>query len=508
MRRVTTFTASLLLLAAAGTAAARIDLNCSSTTATSAIGGVVKDAKGTPLSDMKVELYKTNRALPTGESAITDSQGRYRICAGGVTGADHDTYDVHVVDQRSGGPLYAMASQPYTTYTNLGDADFTPESGHPLTYMAHITITPDAISTATASADVEWVARSKAAADTTMLLTIGHLGYTEWSMRPAPPEDGGPEAGGWNVWTFSAQLDAHSTERLYWASIRGLDGSTQITQSDRRPYTVDNQPPIFGVATADSCGPGVYANAFSPASPPGTTNRSPIVTHGVCDRYSGGARSGLDPFSLRGRMCSNSLLTENCEDIRPVLSTQTIVWFPSEPLALGDYYFEWTISDKAGNVARTPRAYHLLICAGSAPRCGQRPSFTAVAPGNLGSGNTAGIVAGSSLTTPSSIPVIGFRVLDADGQNDLAPGTLRVRVYYGDDTTLVYDYDPAKARNEYDALTARGGANFDLSSGMFRADGYPLQGKPPGRYFATASITDAGGNSATMTWSWILAAAA
>ena len=115
---------------------------------------------------------------------------------------------------------------------------------------------------------------------------------------------------------------------------------------------------------------------------------------------------------------------------------------------------------------------------------------------------------GSSLTTPTSYPTIGFKATDADGQMDLVPGSLRLRVYYGDERTLVYDYDPTKAPNQYDLVTKKGGASFDLSTGSFRATGYPLNGKQTGRYLATAYITDHGGNTASMTWHWLLAGAA
>ncbi|MFA5892039.1 MAG: carboxypeptidase-like regulatory domain-containing protein [Actinomycetota bacterium] len=499
-----------LALAAPTVVAAKIDLGCSSTTVTSAIGGIVANADGEPLPGLRVELYQTNRSTPTGDRDTTDEQGRYRICAGTVSGSGHDTYDVHVVDLSEGGPLYATANQSYTTYTNLSDADFTPDSGHPMLRMTNLRITPNDISTTDGPVEVTWTARSKAPPETTMLLSLGHIGGPAVQMEFDGVEGPGPAGGGWNRWIHTETIPANSTENLFWSDLSGIRGGVAITQTDRQPYVIDNSAPLFGLATSamSECGPGVHANPFSPASPPGTTNTMPIVTHGVCDRYSGGARSGLDPFSLRGRICPQPQATSECQDIHPVLDTQRIVWYPSAPMDPGNYYFHWRIADYAGNVSESPVGSLLKICTESAPRCGQIPSFGALQPGNLGSGNTAGIVVGSSLTSPSSYPYIGFRVVDADGQRDLAPGSLRVRVTYGDDHTLVYDYDPSKGRNEYDAVSKKGGANFDLSGGVFRADGYPLQGKPPGRYVATASITDAGGNNATATWHWVLAAAA
>lgn len=508
LRKSATFAVALVLTVPAF-AVAKIDLGCSSTTATSAIGGKVENAEGKALPGLRVELSQTNRNVPTNDSATTDDEGRYRICAGEASGAGHDTYDVRVIDLAAGGPVYATANQSYTTYANLSDADFTRESGHPMLFMANLKVSPANISTSNGPVEVTWTARSKAPADTVMLLSLGHAGGTPVPMASDGVEGGRPSDGGWNRWKRTEVIPKNSTENLFWSALSGKRNGVAITQADRQPYVVDNSPPLFGPATGtvSECGPGVYANPFSPASPPGTTNPMPIVTHGVCDQYSGGARSGLDPFSLQGRICPEPQASAECTEIHPVLDTQRIVWYPSAPMDPGTYYFHWRIADYAGNVSESPVGSPLRICTESAPRCGQIPFFTAVQPGTLGSGNTAGLIVGSSVTSPSSYPYIGFRVLDADGQRDLAPGSLRVRVTYGDDHTFVYDYDPSKGSNEYDPVSKKGGARFDLAGGVFRADGYPLQGKPPGRYVATASITDAGGNNATMTWHWVLVGA-
>jgi hypothetical protein len=139
------------------------------------------------------------------------------------------------------------------------------------------------------------------------------------------------------------------------------------------------------------------------------------------------------------------------------------------------------------------------------------PSFTAVSPGNFGQGATAGIVLGSQFTSPNSLPVLGFRVLDGDGALDIVPGALDVRLYYVENNaslpTLVYRYDITMDRDAYNTVTKNGGGDFDLSSGLFKATGYSLSAKPPGRYVATASVTDRGGNNASVTWHFILAAA-
>lgn len=496
---------AVLTLIAGPTAHAKFDTHCSSTTATSAITGRVQNALGQALSNMQIELYVTNDSRPVADSAFSDASGLYRICAGHESGAGHNTYDVHVRDVNPA-PLYATANQPYTTFTNLiGDADFTPGSGVPLRYLTNMTVTPAEISTATGFKDVTWIVRSKAPSTTTMRLYLEHLG-AEVTMATATPEGGGPAAGGWNRWTWGTRFFMNTTERLYFSTVRGMSGSTEITERDRQPYTIDNRAPLFGLATSSAleCGPGVHADPFSPASPPGTTNPQPIVVHDVCDHYSNGARSGLDPFSLTGEMCTNAAMTAGCRPIDPVLATLSIVWWPTTPLSLGDYYIRWTIADKAGNTATNPIAYRLTITDSG----GQTPVFTALDPGNLGSGTTAGFIIGSSLTNPSSYPKVGFRVLDADGQTDLVAGSMRVRVYSGDERTLVYAYDPALPADWYDPVSKAGGGTFDLSSGVFRATGFPLQGKPPGRYIATASISDHGGNGATASWHWVLVAAA
>lgn len=469
---------------------------------TSAISGVVKNALGQPLAGMLVELYPSNETRATPDNDFTDSGGRYLICAGQQSGAGHDTYDVHVRDLTLA-PRYATANQPYTTWTNLtGEADFTPASKTPMLFLTNLTISPAEISTASGPRSVHWTVRSKAPSSTLMRLRLDHLN-NEVAMAYVGNDGADPSAGGWNIWRHTASFHHNSTERLYWATVRGVVGAVQITETDRAPYVIDNTPPALGEATSQQCGPGVYANPISPKSPPGTTNPRPIVVHGVCDHYSNGARSGLDPFSLTGMLCTNQAMTSGCTSISPVLSSNNIVWWPNSPLPLGDHYLRWTISDKAGNTVTNPIGYLLRIT----DRGGQPPSICCLQPGEIGSGTSMGLIVGSSLTTPTSYPYIGMRVTDADGQTDLVPGSLRVRVYSGDERTLVYEYDPALQENEFDPVLLRGGGRFDLSTGWFRATGFPLQGKPPGRYIATASISDHGGNGASATWNWILVAA-
>jgi hypothetical protein len=496
-----TGTVVLIVLSAITPAAAKIDTRCPNATATSAIAGYVEDASGTPVSGVLVEVYQTNRDVPTGDRARTGVDGRYLICAGAPNGARHDAFDVHVIDDRPV-PLYARIAQPYTTYMNLGDADFSRASGLPLRYIANVTVTPNAFNTATAGTTVQVVARSKAPLSTQMQLTLDHQPNQIITMLVGTPEAGGPGAGGWNRWTYSTTVARSTIEARYWASVRGYAGTAQVTQHDRQPYVNDIQAPMFGPASSHTsqCGPGITADPFLPAT---TTSRRPIIVHDVCDAYSNGNRTGLDPYSLKGTMCRNLGMTLNCQTIFPALATLSIIWYPDTTLALGDYYFDWEIADMAGNIEHSPQTSKMSIVESG----GQKPVFTGVFPGNFGSGSTAGVIVGSSITSPSSFPYIGFRVTDADGQDDLAPGALSVRVYYQADNALIYEYDITKAPNAYDPLTKKGGASFDLSTGMFKAEGYSLQGKPPGRYIATASISDREGNAASITWHWILAAA-
>lgn len=496
-----TGTVVLIVLSTVAPAAAKIDARCPNATATSAIAGYVEDASGTPVAGVMVEVYQTNRDVPTGDRAYTGTDGRYLICAGAPNGARHDAFDVHVIDNRPV-PLYARIAQPYTTYMNLGDADFSRASGLPLRFIANVTVTPSAFNASTAAVSVTFLARSKAPTTTQMQLTADHLPNQLITMSPTTPEAGGPTAGGWNRWTYTSPVARSTAEARYWAGVRGYGGFVQVTQHDRQPYVNDIQTPMFGPASSSAaqCGPGVTADPFLPTT---TTSRRPIVVHDVCDAYSSGNRSGIDPYSLKGTMCRNLAMTLNCETIYPALATLSIIWYPETTLALGDYYFDWEIADMAGNVENSPQTYKMSIVESG----GQHPLFTGVFPGNFGSGSTGGVIVGSSTTSPSSFPYIGFRVTDADGQDDLAPGALSVRVYYQADSALIYEYDITKAPNAYDPLSKKGGASFDLSTGMFKAEGYSLQGKPPGRYIATASISDRAGNSASITWHWVLLAA-
>lgn len=505
MKRPFALTAVALIAIAPTLVHAKVDPACPGASSTSAITGVVQNAKGQPLQGMTVELALTNDQRTTGERAETDGNGFYRICAGENGAAGHNTYDVRVTDERST-PLYAAISQPYSTWANAtGDADFTPSSDLPMLYKTNLTITPAEITTRSGAVTVEFIARSKAPSGTTMRLTIGHTN-DEVTMTADGIESGGPASGGWNRWRTIRQIPAGAHEALYWASIRGFDGAIEITQIDRQPYVIDNKPPLLGPASSSvgECGPGVTVGGLSPVSPPGTTNPMPVVLQGVCDGYSGGARSGLDPFSLTGLMCRDPDMSVGCEEINPVLNTFSIVWYPTAALAKGDYFFRWSIADRAGNRVTNETGRRLTIT----DRGGQMPLFSGVTPGNLGSGTSLGVVVGSGLTSPSSFASIGVRVTDADGQRDLVPGTLTVRVYYANEQNLVYEYDPFAGPNQYDPVTRKGGGTFNLESGGFQATGYPLQGKPPGRYIATASVTDHGGNTSTVSWHWLLGAAA
>ena len=512
MRRRISIVALVSLLALPASAFAKIDIDCpysgslqSSPSATTAIEGHVRNTS-TALQGMRVELYTTNRTVPTADYAITDANGFYRICTGEKSGSYYDTFDVHVREQTGAtAPLYATANQPYSTYLGFAtDADFTPESGYPLLYMANLSVSPQAISVAAAAATVTWTVRSKAPAGTIFPLTLGYPSTHTVTMTPTTAEGGGPSAGGWNRWVASEVIPKSAAENRYISSVKGFSGpGTVVTQTDVQPYSIDNSPLAFGTADATICGAGVFANGFFPG-PPGTTNHSPLVTQDICDPPSNGARSGPDPYSLRGWKCptTNPDLSL-CTEISPVLSTRTITWHPSAPLADGTYYFRWRIADYAGNVSNS--AAQTLVVGNNT---GQRPWFTGLSPGNFGSGNTGGLIIGSSLTSPSSFPTIGFRVLDADGQSDISPGSVHLRVFYGDNHTLVYDYDPTLGKSDYDALSKRGGGDFDLSTGLFKAAGYALQGKPPGPYFCSASVTDFGGNNESISWDFLLVAAA
>lgn len=510
MKRTTLTLAAALAVALP--ANAKVDPTCPTMSSTSAIAGTVEDALGRPVAGMTVEATVAGSSPSSQPAVTTDAAGRYRICAGTETSAGHNFYDVHVRDLTRA-RLFATVNQPYSTYTNLGDADFTPESDLPLLYATSLQIAPNEISTATGETPVTWLVRSKAPAGTVMMLRLGHVEDAEVAMSYAGAEEAPPEDGGWNRWTHEATFPAGSAEHLWWASARGLDpeARTVLTQVDRQPYTIDNTPPLFGPQGAVVCGPGVTASQFSPGEP-GTTNPQPIVTHGACDPHREGSRSGLDPFSLRGSLCTDPYEPSACRDIHPVLNTFTITWIPTEPLARGDHWFRWRIADFAGNASESGPVKLSVMATG-----GQAPRITGLAPANLGSGNNLGIVIGSSLTTPTAYPVIGFRATDADGPYDIVPGSLRVRIFYlGEQTVyaqgtpvggLVWEYDVFRDPGSYDPVSKRGGAAFDLSSGSFRATSFPLQGKPPGRYIATASVNDYGGNSDAVTWHWLLAGA-
>ncbi|MHB8510659.1 MAG: carboxypeptidase-like regulatory domain-containing protein [Actinomycetota bacterium] len=470
-------------------AQAAIDPTCG-VQAASAVTGTIRDSLGSPLAGITVELRQSNSATVVA-STSSGSNGSYALCV------NPDTYDVRATDNARS--LFATADKSVTTFTEpQASIDFA------LQYKLNQTIDPQAISVpiASSSRNVSWIIRSKAPASTLIQLTLDHLGSSAINVAYTGTEFGGPLNGGWNLWTYSAVITHSLSEGSYWATVFGLDPSThdQITELGRDPYLVDNQPPRFGPQNPPAvtqCDGNPGASAFSPTQ---TTNPLALISLGVCDPYSNGGSSSLDPYSVSVQVWdpNNNPVTSGSV----FLNQLTIQYMPSVGFQLGTYTFRFSIADNAGNQATSGLYYLTVANQGGAP-----PVISGPQPGNLGQGANEGIVVGSQFTTPSSLPVVAFLAKDADGQGDLAIGTLHVRIYGPDGATLLYDYDP---RQPCDPPTVSCGPNsglFDPSDGRFQAYGFSLEGKPPGLYVASASIEDHGGNTGSLTWRWVLGAA-
>ncbi|MGH2829902.1 MAG: hypothetical protein ACRDJM_05415 [Actinomycetota bacterium] len=488
--------AALALPAAAG---ATVDAACG-TNVTSAVVGTIRNVKGDALSQIHVQLRQANKSDPVIAQTFTDAAGNYRLCVG------HDTYDVRAFDDLGG--VYATANRQATTFTEiLTRTDFT------LEYKLNLSITPQAVSIPNPgnSTLVSWIIRSKAPCAlpnpcTDMQLTLEHVpGVT---LHPAflTTEAGGPSAGGWNVWRQQMSLANPLPERAYFATASGraLNNSGQTvrtTEFAHDPYLVDNRAPVFGPLSTPGtdCGGSQIAGPFSPSV---TTNPSAQINVGVCDPYSNGGRSSLDPYSVDVDVFD--VFMNPISGGGFALNQLSIMYLPGSPFAPGTYRFRYTIRDNAGNQS-TSGLYTLQVTTSG----GSVPAISGVQPGNLGENPPAmGIVAGSNLTTPSSRPVVAFQARDADGQLDLSAGSLRVRIYGPDGHTLVYDYDPSSAPCDPNAPSCPANSGFfNQGTGRFDASGFSLVGKPPGLYVATASITDHGGNATTRTWRWVLLAA-
>lgn len=479
-----------------GVSSAVIDTACG-TNATSAVEGTIRNVKGDALPQVHVQLRQANKSDPVIAQTFTGAAGTYRLCVG------HDTYDVRAFDDLGG--IYAMANRQVTTFTELTTrTDFT------LEYKLNLTITPQASSIPDPgnSSLVSWTIRSKAPCVlpnpcTDMQLQLEHLPAV--TLHPAfiGPEAGGPTSGGWNVWRHQASLANPLPERAYFATVSGyaLNNAGQTvrtTEIAHDPYFVDNRRPLFGPSSlpATDCGASHVAGPFSPSV---TTNPSAQINIGVCDPYSNGGRSSLNPYSVNVEVFDGAMNPISGGGF--ALNQLSIMYLPGTPFAPGTYRFRYTVADNAGNVA-TSGFYTLQVTTSG----GSVPTISGVQPANLGENPPGmGIVAGSNLTTPSSRPVVAMQIRDADGQGDLSAGSLRVRIYGPDGHTLVYDYDPASAPCDPNSTSCPANSGFfNQGTGRFDASGFSLVGKPPGLYVATASIADHGGNATTRTWRWIL----
>lgn len=528
MRRKIALAVLLAAAAVPGGAGAAIDTSCPNGRATSAVTGIVRDINNAAIGNIRVGLYPTHFGTPSGGTDNTDfGTGRYLVCA------DHNTYIVQAQDLRVP-PYYAEVAQPVTTFANTGAIDFTPASGYPLLYMANISVSPAAIRTnccTDAQRTFTWTYRTKmpfgGARHVKIVLTSGQEG----EMTPAGTENGGPDNGGWNLWTFSRTFGATSSEGAFEARAQAYENasnSLKVAEFTRVNYYLDNGLPIFGA----SCGNETF-DGFKPPANPGTTNPRPLTKLTVCDRTVNPnvAVSGLDPYTVQGKICpttvectpvpsgptGNQCLVNatNCQTFTPVLiGGKSMQWSPAQPLPLtaslpaGQGYYVWyEIKDRAGNLGKTPNGYELRITAqGGAPVL-----ISANTPSDFGSGNTAGVVVGCSCTTPSSIPWVSFQITDDDGAPDVDLGTLRVRIYYQSEQSqvlagtpasgLIYDYDPQASSTNANAGSL---ANVDATRWQFTATGFRLSRQLPGRYIVVASVGDRGGNHDSYGWHYVL----
>jgi hypothetical protein len=475
--------ASLMFAVPAGSIAT-VDPSCNASAA-SGVSGTVTNVGGARLQGVVVELRQPNK----GDASIvaqaqTLADGTYRICAA------PDTYDVRA--HSSNGGLWAAQNKPANTLSDFAAVDFVME------YKLNLTISPQAVRSPVTQ-NVAWTIRSKAPCApgcTTMRMTLDHLGGPIM-VAPAGTEAGGPSAGGWNLWRIEQPI-GNKPESVYWATVEGLGldqagHPARITELARDPYVVDAQAPLFGPQAAGSvdCVGGHRAGPFSPSQ---TTNPRAIVTVGVCDPASGGGRSGLDPFTVEVDVCDG--FGASCVPATGILSTWTIVYLPPNPMPVGTYKLRYRIRDYAGNA--TESGFYTLQVTSAG---GSIPTISGVQPGSLGEGQNLGVVIGGGQTTPTSRAVVAFQARDPDGQFDLVPGSLRVRIYSPDQKVLLYDYDPRLSCGLSPPPSNCG--TFDLSGGRFEATGFSLVGAPPGLYIATASIADHGGNATTRAWRWI-----
>lgn len=465
-----------------GIAGAKIDPGCGGD-ATSVVAGRVTNVMGAAVPGVAIQLRQANK----GDASIhrqttTAPDGTYRICTG------HDTYDVRADDL---GDVYAIANKQITTFTDLAsDVNFA------LEYKLIFQISPQAVSIGTpgASKPVDWTIRSTAPPATSMKLELDHLAAT------VTPAFVGPDGTGFNLWRYSAALAHPLAEAAYFATASGTQTDAfgrinRVTELGHDPYFVDNQAPVFGPAGPGSvnCGGSQVAGPFSPAA---TTNPWALIVVGVCDQYSNGGRSSLDPYSValevfdpNGNPVTGGGLT---------LNQLSIQYLPSSPWALGTYRFRYRVKDNAGNQA-TSGLYDLAVSRTG----GSVPVLSGFVPGNLGEGSNLGVVVGSGFTTPTSRAVVAFLATDPDGQGDLSPGSLRVRIYGPDARTLLYDYDATLPPICSPTPAPPGNTGcFNQGTGRFEATGFSLFGRPPGLYVATASIEDHAGNATTRTWRW------
>lgn len=517
MRRKLVFAALLTALVVPAGAMGSIDITC--TSQTTAVAGTVTDATGSTRYPAGLKVKAVQAAGPSGAGPVTvDTLGRYRLCL-----PRHETWNIIVFDDR-GFQLFAQTSRPFTTFTNLTDRlDFTAASGFPVRFKQSLYITPVAFNSVGVSTQVTFTVETKMPRptedlpDLTRVVRIklsSDVPALELDMTQGTPIGGGPFAGGWNIWTTQRTFPAGFSDNQFTAETLGYAQGAVATQFNREYYFSDRLSPQFGALGTSVCGASSTAVAFSPAT---TVNRRPPVTIGVCDTNPFGGSStpkgsGIDVYTAQGTLCPTSagctpvnsitnpsanppqcVIAANCHTFVPTVGTNVFAWSPDSPLALGTYWFLFSVFDRAGNKGESPQAYRMDVVEGT----GAFPVIGDYKPSNLQ-------VVATCTCTNSPPTFVSFKVTDADGVTDIAKGSLEVRIYFLDERVLVYEYDPRAVINEegYGTFTVGGG------SWQFTAAGYDPTGKPPGRYLVTATVTDLEGNSASFAWHWVLVVAA
>lgn len=438
---------------------------------------------------MLIEIFAatsgaTNKPVGSNQviSTYTNSAGFYSLCVAGLNNGL--SYEVQASDPLN---VYESRAERFDVHTNLTSVQ---QIDLTLPLKLFVTLTPNAITNASPTTMIVKIKSTASPSVTTMHATFDPpIGDQIVPFVGPDSTPGSP----YNIWQKSVSIPTTLSETTIgnprWVSAYGVAGSNVlVTTMDRQPWVIDRTSPGIG---GNGCGIGGTFRLFgSAANNPSTrsTNPQPTVYIGVCDGV-----AGVDLSSIQLTVDG----TPRFVTVSGTAAFFNVYFSPGTPLSLGDHTFVYNIKDLAGNTQASAPLKITIVDFG-----GSKPVISAPTPGPTHPGfGIPGPAFGFGFA--NTYPQISCYITDADGQLDLVPGSLRVRLYYGDVEKAHYNPNEPLGGN---AANPNTGVWFQ-NTGLFNLK-YNFVGQLPGLYTVVAEISDHGANSTTYTWQFFYGFAA